>query len=352
MKVLVATSMYPSPERPAYGAFVKAQVEALQQAGVEIELFVLNGRSRKLMYPRAVLELRKRLADGSIDLVHAHYSYVGIVARTQWRVPVVVSYCGDDLLGTVNPQGEQTRRLSVLAGRVLGQFVDAAIVKSGEMATKLWRKDVHVIPNEVDFDTFRPVDRDRAREELGLDAKKKYLLFAANPAIPVKRYPLAQEVAARLREADPSIEMLVIHNETQDRLALYMSACDALVFTSYQEGSPNIVKQAMACNLPIVSTDVGDVREVIGKTDGCLISSADPTVFAARVSDVLRRGERTQGRQDIGHLARPVVAAKILDVYEKTLKKRNQRSETRGQKREVRAGNSVSSTQEAASKKS
>ena len=341
MKVLVATSMYPTPERPAYGAFVKAQVEALQQVGVEIELFVLDKRAGKLMYPKAVLELRKRLAGGSFDLVHAHYSYVGMIARTQWKVPVVVSYCGDDLLGTVNPEGKQTRRLSVFAGRVLGQFVDAAIVKSPEMARRLWRKDVYVIPNEVDFDTFRPTDKAQARAELGLDPQKRYLLFAASPAIPVKRFPLAQAVAERLRESDPSVEMLVVHNETQSRLALYMSACDVLVFTSYQEGSPNIIKQAMACNLPIVSTDVGDVREVIGHTDACFISSPDAAEFAAKVDEVLRRGERTQGRRDIGHLARPVVAAKIVDVYEKILRARNQKSEIRNQKSAVEKGETV-----------
>src|SRR5439155_24671360 len=102
MKVLVATSIYPTRENPSRGTFVRTQVEYLRRAGVEVELFHLQGPSRKLMYPKAVLELRRRLAASSIDLVHAHYSYVGIVSRTQWKVPVAVNYCGDVILGTIN----------------------------------------------------------------------------------------------------------------------------------------------------------------------------------------------------------------------------------------------------------
>ena len=139
MRVLVATSIYPTSENPSRGTFVLTQVEYLKRAGVEVELFHLKGPSRKLMYPKAVLELRQRLRASPIDLIHAHYSYVGIVARTQWRVPVVVSYCGDDLLGTMNVRGKPTlfSRLAVFAGRLLSHQVDGVIVKSREMADRL-----------------------------------------------------------------------------------------------------------------------------------------------------------------------------------------------------------------------
>ena len=157
MKILVATSIYPTSENPARGTFVRTQVEYLKRAGVEVELLIVGERSRKLMYPKAALELRRRLTDSSIDLVHAHYSYVGIVARTQWKVPVVVSYCGDDLLGTMNTRGRQTLfgRLAVFAGHLLSSQADGVIVKSQGMASKLRRKkDVHVIPHEIDLELF------------------------------------------------------------------------------------------------------------------------------------------------------------------------------------------------------
>jgi glycosyltransferase involved in cell wall biosynthesis len=157
---------------------------------------------------------------------------------------------------------------------------------------------------------------------LGLNPEKKYLLFAANPEIAVKRFPLAKAAADYVASRDPSVELLVVYRETQDRLGLYMSASDALIFPSFQEGSPNVVKQAMACNLPIAATDVGDVREIIGDTDGCFV--CDPTVgdFADKVSEILRRRQRTDGRRKVRHLDSPHVARRIVQVYEDTLKRR------------------------------
>jgi teichuronic acid biosynthesis glycosyltransferase TuaC len=324
MKVLIATSIYPTKENPVRGTFVRTQVEYLKRAGVEVELLVLQGRSRKLMYPKAALELRRRLADRSIDLVHAHYSYVGIIARTQWKVPVVVSYCGDDILGTMNVRGTPTlfSGLAVFAGRLLSNQADGVIVKSPEMASRLKRKDVHVIPNEIDFEVFRPKDKGQARAILGLDPRKKYLLFAADPEIPVKRYPLAKAIADEMSLQDPAIELLVVYKEPQERLPLFMNACDALVFTSYQEGSPNVVKQAMACNLPIASTDVGDVREIIGNTRWCYICKPDVQGFSQCLADILRHRERTPGREQVQHLSGPAVAQRIIAVYEQVLRRR------------------------------
>jgi glycosyltransferase involved in cell wall biosynthesis len=333
MKVLVATSIYPSSENPARGTFVRTQVEYLKRAGVEVELLIVGERSRKLMYPKAALELRRRLTDKSIDLVHAHYGLVGIVARTQSKVPVVVSYCGDDLLGTLNSRGKQSLfgRLAVLAGKLLSNRADGVIVKSRGMASRLGRKDVHVIPHEIDLELFQPSGREQARKALGLDLQKKYLLFAANPDIPVKRFPLAKVVADHMSKQDPTIELLVVYKEPQERLPLFMSACDALLFTSYQEGSPNVVKQAMACNLPIVSTDVGDVREIIGNTVGCYVSKPEVQKFTSHLSSILRHGGRTSGREQVRHLAGPAVAQQIIEVYEQVLRNRPRHAAQRTQ---------------------
>jgi glycosyltransferase involved in cell wall biosynthesis len=324
MKVLVTTAIWPTAENPAFGSFVRSQVSCLQRAGLDLEVLVLSGRYRKLIYPRGMFQLRKRLSDGSIDIVHAHYGLVGMVARTQWKVPVIVTYHGDDVMGTVNRRGEKTRasRFIAAVGRTLGQFVDGVIVQSTQMADQFKRSKVYIIPHEIDFDVFWPEQRDRARTILGLDPQKKYLLFASNPQIPVKRFPLAEAVAQKLRTEDPSVELLVVYKEPQPRLSQYMSACDALVFPSYQEGSPNIVKQAMACNLPIVATDVGDVRSVISHTDGCYVCDPDVGEFAARLRLILQRQRRTNGREIVRHLDGPNVARSVIEVYEEVLRSR------------------------------
>jgi len=328
MKVLILTAIYPTPENPAFGSYVRTQAQSLERAGIAIEMMVLKDRHRKLIYPKAVLQLRKRLAGGSIDLVHAHYGLVGMVARTQWRVPVVVTYHGSDILGWINSRGERERLGTLIAGacRGLARRVDAAIVQSDEMACKLKGNNVYIIPHEVDFTVFHPTERVQARAILGLKPDKKYLLFAANPQVGVKRFPLANAVAESLASQDRSVELLVVSKETQQRLALYMSACDALIFPSYQEGSPNIVKQALACNLPVVSTDVGDVRRLIGSTKDCYI--CDPTVpeFTARINEILAHRRRTDGRQQIAYLESSTVAHKVIEVYDRVLRKREEQA--------------------------
>ena len=324
MKVLVATAIYPTLENPAFGAFVRTQVDSLRRAGLDLDVLVLRGRPRKMIYAKGIVQLHRRLATEPISLVHAHYGYVGMVARTQWTVPVVVTYHGDDLLGTVGPDGK-IRKLSrwiAAAGGLLARTVDAVIVQSEQMASKIDHPNVHIIPHEVDLQTFQPMPQQQARELLGLDPTRKYLLFAANPRIPVKRFPLAHAVAQRLASRDSRVELLVVHRETQQRLALYMNACDALVFPSYQEGSPNIVKQAMACNLPIVATDVGDVRKIIGSTDACMISEPEVEAFAEAASSLLVRSERTSGRQQVMHLDGAKVARQVIDVYDSCFRRR------------------------------
>jgi teichuronic acid biosynthesis glycosyltransferase TuaC len=325
MKVLVVTAIYPTADNPAFGSYVRTQAESLKAAGIDVEILVLKDRYRKLIYPKAIVQLRRRLANSSVDLVHAHYGFVGMVARTQWKVPIVVTYHGSDILGWINSRGERERLGALIAGmgRVLARCVDAAIVQSDEMAGKLHRSNAYVIPHEVDLKVFQPTEREQARTKLGLNPFKKYLLFAANPKVGVKRFPLAAAVAECLAKEDRSIELLVVSKESQERLALYMSACDALIFPSFQEGSPNIVKQAMACNLPIVSTDVGDVRQIIGSTQDCYLCNPSVPEFAARIREILVHRKRTNGREHIRHLESSAVAQKVIEVYEEVLRRQN-----------------------------
>src|SRR5437588_8019044 len=341
MKALIITPIYPTAESPAIGTFVKTQVESLRQAGVEVDVLPLSGRSRKWNYLKAAFQLRRRLGENAIDLVHAHIGFAGMVARTQRQVPVVVTFHGSDLLGLINEQGKTAflSPLVVRAGKMLARHVDAAIVQNCKMAALLNNApNVFVISCEIDLNTFRPVEKNQARAALGLNQDRKYLLIAANPHIAVKRFPLAQAVAEELKRRDGSTELLVVYKEPQDRLALFMSACDALIFTSYQEGSPNVVKQAMACNLPIVSTDVGDVRDVIGATKGCYVCKPDVRQFADCLVDVLRRGVRTQGREKVKQLPGPAVAQRVIEVYEQVLSKRKGHAVDRAESKPLSAG--------------
>lgn len=326
MKILITTAIYPTAESPGFGSYVKSQEQFLRQAGIEVDVLVLKGRNRKLIYAKGVYELRRRLE--GVSLVHAHYAYVGAVARTQWRVPVVLTYHGSDAMGTITEAGTVSRKSRIVSAgcRALAGYCDAVVVQSQQMAKRFGKGNIHIIPHEVDLETFHPTEVGLARAQLGLSESKRYVLFAANPDVAVKRFPLAQAAVELLKSRYPDVELMVVYREPQERLALYMSACDALVFPSYQEGSPNIVKQAMACNLPIVATDVGDVREVIGRTAGCYVSAPDAESFAGLLGEVIRSPFRTSGREAVQSLAGPLVAERMIRVYEEVLRRRQARS--------------------------
>lgn len=324
-RVLVVTALWPSPRRPVLGTFVRTQVEALREAGADLELMVLDARPRKLLYPKGALAVWRRVARGDIDLVHAHFGYVGIVCRLQRTVPLIVTFHGSDLLGDMVEEDrlDPFSRAQAATGRWLSRRVDAAIVQSAQMAAAMPADTLtFTIPHEVDLRVMRPTDRHVARAMLGLDPERPHLLFAADPANRTKGHPFAEDVVRHLRQRHPDVELLVVWTETQERLALYMSAADALIFPSLQEGSPNIVKQAMACNLPIVSSDVGDVRERMEGVDGCHVCERRVRPFSDALSRVLTRRERSAGRGRVAELDSPIVAGRIIEAYESTLARR------------------------------
>jgi glycosyltransferase involved in cell wall biosynthesis len=161
-------------------------------------------------------------------------------------------------------------------------------------------------------------------------------LFAADPAIPVKGYPFAQAVVHGLRRMQGiDVELHVVHRESQENLAMHMNACDLLIFPSFQEGSPNIIKQAMACGLPLVTTDVGDVRERLAGASGCLIEPRSEGAFIKAIVTLLATGARTDARSLLLDLEPQKVARRVLGVYEDVLRRGPRRCLPRDQRTEV-----------------
>ncbi len=253
MRVLLVTNMYPTPDRPAAGVFVAEQVASLERLGVRFDVLFIDGRRSTLNYAWGVPRLWARLRKERYDLIHAHYAFSGLIARLQWRLPLVVTHHGIEVL----------TGWTVPLCRLASRWADQVIVVSRAMAQALAPLPSHVIPCGVDLELFRPGDRATARAQLGLDPERPLVLFAGDLR-PEKRYPLAQAAVARLREMGVDAELITLTGQPHDRVPLYMQACDALILTSTHEGSPMVVKEAMACNLPVVSVAVGDVAEVIG----------------------------------------------------------------------------------------
>jgi glycosyltransferase involved in cell wall biosynthesis len=320
-RVLVVTNLWPSEADPGYGSFVQAQMESLRPLGVEFDVLFIDGRASRWNYLRAIPKLRRKLRENRYDLIHAHFGLSGLVARCQLRVPVLVSFMGDDVLGRPRSDGSITLygRLLQISSFLLARVVRSVIVKSPEMKSRLRLESAQVIPNGVDLDLFRPMDTQEARRTLGLDPSRKYVLFPYNPGEPRKCFDVVQAAVLRARDQVPEIEILQVYGMGRERMPLYLNAADVLVLASVFEGSPNAVKEAMAVNLPVISVPVGDVADLIGPTEGCALVPREPAAIAAKIVEVCSRGTRTRGREWISRLAMPIVAEQIVEVYHRIL---------------------------------
>lgn len=304
MRVLTVTNMWPSPEAPQFGVFVARQAEELHATGVEVDVLFVNGRRSRLEYARGVPRFRKRLRGAGYDLVHAYYVFSGVIARAQRGTPVVLTLTGVEAL-----RGWQAR-LSWAVART----VDAVVVRSEEMRGRLALPDAPIVPAGVDLDLFRPLPREEARRRLGLEQGGGIVLFIGEPR-PEKRLDLLRAAVELLRADGAQVRLRLVSGRPQDEVALHLNAADALVLASEGEGSPGAVKEAMACNVPVVAVDVGDVAQVIRGTEGCHIVERTPEDFARALGDVLARGERTRGRDAVASLSWPAVTERLLQVY-------------------------------------
>lgn len=308
MKVLVVTNMYPLPEQPAFGTFVKDQVDSLRQAGVEVDVFFVNGRKNKLNYLWGIFRFWVHLAKNRhYDLIHAHYVFPAIIARLQFWRPVVLTFHGVEI---INP----TRWLAILS-RLVHPFCERVIVVSQREKDALNDPAVVVIPCGTDFHDFQPIPLLEARAQLELPMDKPLVLWAGEYWRAQKQFHLVEESMALVKERRPEAELVVVSKQPHSVVPIYMSACDVLVLTSAYEGSPMVIKEAMACNLPIVSTDVGDVPDVIGGLEGCYLAEPKAEDIADKLLRVLADRRRTTGREKIMHLSSHVIAQRIIAVY-------------------------------------
>jgi len=321
IRVLMITSGWPQPGQPQTTHFVKRQAEFLGRAGVAVDVFQFRGGRRLRNYASAWTKVRPKIRSGRYDLVHAQFGQSGLLALPK-RLPLVVTFRGDDIQGIISDRGRVALKGRVLQElcRLVARRADAVVVVSEHMkAFFRTQAPVAVLPSGIDFQLFRSIPRDEARRQLGWPLDKRLVLFAGNPELPRKRYPLAKAAVDILGQTLP-VELIVAWGVPHEDIPLYMSASDALVFTSMQEGSPNVVKEALACDLPVVSVPVGDVSERLQAVRGCeLCSDEQPETIAAALERVLRRGQRVAGRVAVQHLAEEAITQQLIEVYRSVL---------------------------------
>ena len=328
-RVLMVTGIYPTPERPHKGTFVKAIVDSLTAIGHEVDVVHPNPAwPMPLRYAWTTFQVFTRSLTGRYDIIHGHYGLWCLAARLQWTTPVVAAFLGDDLLGTVTTEGPLSKKslLVVRLGQWLCRHVAAVTVKSEQMRKAALVADVFVIPDGINFDLFQPVPREQARTELGWEQDRYYVVFANNPTIPVKNFPLAQKAIERLKENHGIVaELKVATGLPQSAVVQYINASNALILPSVAEGSPNVVREAMACNVPVVATNVGDVAEILAHTEGCSVCPHDADALAEGLKKALLHTERTTGRTDTAHLSNMILVHQIVAMYDWAIQHKGKR---------------------------
>jgi glycosyltransferase involved in cell wall biosynthesis len=308
VNVLVVTNMWPTPTQPQFGVFVHWEVEELRRLGVDADVLFIDGRAATVNYAKGIRLLHQALRRRSYALVHAHYVFSAVVARTQRELPIVLTHHGIEVL-----QGWQA---PLSAG--VSHLVDGLIVKSVQMRARLRRPDAQVIPSGVDLGVFRPLARGVARQRLGLAQDKRIVLYVGEPR-PEKRLDVIEAAVVLVRSRRQDVELRTVSGVPQPEVALNMNAADVLVLASDGEGSPTVIKEAMACNLPIVSVDVGDVRKVIAGTQGCAICAQDPKDMAEKLEVALNADGRTTGRQAVAQYSWSAIAQQVRAFYARIL---------------------------------
>ncbi len=316
LRILTVTNMYPTPTAPMSGIFVEEQVASLRRRGLAVDVLVVNGVEEGWgAYLRGFWRIRRALQATEYDLVHAHYVFSGdLLIGQRWlpgvRVPPVVltQHGPETQIGWTPPLCRWTSRR-----------VARTLATSRRVEQALGLPGVVILPCGSDTDLFQPRPAAEARVALGLPLEAPLVLFCGMPQRPEKRFDLVQAAVDRLRETRPEVRLIVAAGEPHERIPLFMNACDALILASSAEGSPMVIKEAMACNLPIVSVPVGDVEEVIGGTAGCYVAEPEAGALAVALGQALDFGGRTQGRAAISHLSLAAIAERIEQVYWETL---------------------------------
>jgi teichuronic acid biosynthesis glycosyltransferase TuaC len=310
-RVLVVTNMYPTTTTPAFGIFVAEQVMSLRRRGLQLDVLFVDGAKGWGEYLRGFGRVRRAVSLGEHDLIHAHYVFSGILALVQRRLPVLLTHHG------IEAQRGWTAPLC----RWTSQRVNRTIVTSRRVQEALYRSArwsqpprFEIVPCGVNTELFSPMPEHEARAVLGLPINVPLVLFVGLRR-PEKRLDVVETAVSRLRVIKPDVRLIVCDHEPHDRVPLYMNACNVLALASEAEGSPMVVKEAMACNLPIASVDVGDVAEVIGGTPGCFLAAPDADSLAAGLDRALSFGNRTEGRKAIMELSLDAIARRLERIY-------------------------------------
>lgn len=291
-----------------FAPFILEQADSIKKAGLTIDLFGVEGHG-VTGYLKSLPQLNDKILEFRPDVIHAHYGLSSLLANMQRRIPVVTTYHGSDINeASVFRFSKMAMKLSVFN-----------IFVSKKNAETAGLKEKFIIqPCGIDIDNFTERTKQDARFSLGWNNGEKYIVFAGAFDNEVKNAPLAKEAISKLE----NVKLIELKGFSRENVANVFYASDALLMTSFTEGSPQVVKEAMACGCPIVSVDVGDVADLINGIDGCYISERNADDIARNLNLAISFCGRTKGRDRIIELGltNEMVVGKIIEIYKSVFK--------------------------------
>ena len=293
--------------------FVYEQIESVKNKyDVKFDNMLIEGKGIS-GYLKNLKNLNAKIKEYKPDLIHAHFGLSGLLSNMQRAVPVVTTYHGSEIsIFTVN-------LLSSLSAALSGYNIYVAQHIRNRMYYKP-KKNYKIIPCGIDLQEFKEIDKEVSQKKMNLNKGNINIVFSGAFDNSVKNYDLAN-AAIRLIP-DMTINLVELKSYKRSEVNYLLNACDLFLLTSKSEGSPQIIKEAMACNCPVVATDVGDIREVISGTDGCYLTSFEPEDIALKIRDAIKFAGRTKGREKIKNFDNNIIADKIYSVYKKVLGKK------------------------------
>lgn len=298
--------------------FARRQMAALEQREVNVRNFFLSSRTSPGALLQEIRRFRSVLRQFSPHIVHAHYGTVtALFCAVATTRPLVISFRGSDL----NPTSDIGRTRSLI-GRLFSQMsvlrAKHVVCVSQELKERLWwrKRSTSIIFDGVDLSLFKPLSREEARQKLGWNQDSKLIFFNLGGRPAGKRLSLAESAVEHARLRIPDLDLVPVSKVDPEKIPLYMNACDCLLLTSDWEGSPTVVKEALACNLPVVSVEVGDVKELLKGVQPSRIVSAEPQSIGDALVEILQAGMRSNGSTRAGEMSERHTTSRILTLYQ------------------------------------
>lgn len=288
--------------------FVREQGEHLRALGAEIEYFAIVGKGA-MGYLRNYKRLKEIIKNYQPDLIHAHFGLCGALCVLQSQVPVVIT-CHN---------GETLTKYGNLISSLAVQRAKHTICVAQHIYDKLYLKPRHYTIQPCGIEVSELVDNELAKQKLGLPTDKYNILFGGSFSNLRKNVALANAALDILKRDD--INLIEMKGFSREQVTLLYNACDMLLLPTKSEGSPQVLKEAMAYNCPVVATDVADIAYLLDGVSNSYVTSFAPQDVAEKIALALECGQRTNGRERIEklQLENSQVAKTIYSIYQQVL---------------------------------